>query len=436
MTKILMLGWEYPPHISGGLGTACQGLSEALARRGIEMTFVVPKVYGSEEADHMDLVSPETVIRASPAKEHRKMVERAEPLSVPSFLLPYVNAEGYEQALEEYEAIVAAEKGQSGKKQCVTASGGSHYGSNIFDEVSRYASLVLAAITDYDFDLIHAHDWMTFPAGVALARQSGKPLVVHVHSLEYDRSGSNGNSGIIDIERLGVTESDAIVAVSHYTKGVIQSQHGVSADKIHVSHNGVYSSAAIEHYRANRDPDQKTVLFLGRVTFQKGPDYFVEAAAKVVPHIPNVRFVLAGSGDMLANLQNRVAELGIADRFEFPGFLRGKAVEEMFSQADLYIMPSVSEPFGISALEAISFDAPALISRQSGVSEVIGHTLKFDFWDTDRLADLIINALQFDELRDDMIAMARQELQKLRWDASAERVDNIYNRVLSGAPSE
>ena len=310
------------------------------------------------------------------------------------------------------------------------ASSFNRYGGDIFTEVARFAQNVVATLQDEEFDLIHAHDWMTYPAAVALAMVTKKPLVLHVHSLEYDRSGQSVNEQINEIERWGVQSATAVIAVSYYTRALVNKHHGVPLEKISVVHNGVYSHRVVQSYRSEEQFNSRIVLFLGRITFQKGPDYFVEAAAKVIPHVPDVLFVMAGAGDMLPQIRSRIRELGIEKNFYFPGFLRGQEVEQMFSLADVYVMPSVSEPFGISALEAISFNTPVIISRQSGVSEVLGHALKADFWDIDKLADLIINALLHDELRSDMIAMAREEVKRLHWDAAALKTLEVYRSVI------
>ncbi|RIL12439.1 MAG: 4-alpha-glucanotransferase [Proteobacteria bacterium] len=442
--RVLMLGWEFPPHISGGLGTACEGLSIGLARQNVEVIFVVPHVYGDEYAPHMLLMDcmgntpknshPETGNLATLGKKFPGLrVKR-----VPAMLKPYLSGAGladYLTMIREHRAEIfrltsALDTGV--EEEAFPKRESFHqYGWDIFAEVERFAANIVALFGNEHFDVVHAHDWMTYPAGLALARMTGKPLVVHVHSLEYDRSGDRINQGIFDIERLGVTSADAVVAVSYYTRKIVNQQHGVPNDRIWVVHNGVYPAGAVQSYRKGSRFQGKLVLFLGRVTFQKGPDYFVEAAARVVQHVPNVMFVLAGSGDMLPRLMDRVSELGVRDHFLFPGFLKGSEVEEMFSLADLYVMPSVSEPFGISALEAIKFETPVIISRQSGVSEVLSHALKVDFWDVNRLADLMINALIHEELRADMVAMAREEVRRLHWDAAAAKAAEVYNRVVS-----
>ena len=290
---------------------------------------------------------------------------------------------------------------------------------------------VIAQFAHESFDFIHAHDWMTFPAGVALAEKTGKPLIVHVHSLEHDRSGLFVHPQINEIERFGLQQADKIIAVSYFTKRSIERHHGIPAHKVQVVHNGVYDRDAVTDYRSKKTWPSHVVAFVGRVTFQKGPEYFIEVASKVVPHIPDVLFVMAGSGDMLPAVMERAKELKLTSNFMFPGFIKGEELEEVFSVADLYVMPSVSEPFGITALEAISFDTPVIISKQSGVAEVIEHALKVDFWDVDRMADLIINALEHPELRRDLARMAREELKQLHWGAAAMKTIEVYQELQS-----
>lgn len=454
--KILMLGWEFPPHISGGLGTACEGLTLGLARQSQDVTFVVPHLYGGEQAFHMNLVNSQGK-RLANVQEYAGQTEELELIHgsrritkklIPSLLQPYFSPETFEdylQALQltssgEFASVIrgigvanevenfiqkSVESAQTQPDKPVE-----RYGRDIFSEVGNFATQVAASLRDLDFDIIHCHDWMTFPAAIALSRLSGKPVVAHVHSLELDRSGSTPNQTIFEIERWGLEQANAIIAVSYYTKDLISSRLGVKEDKISVVHNGVYSEKEIARYKGVRK-DSKIILFLGRITFQKGPDYFVQAAAKVIPHIPEAIFVMAGAGDMLPRMVERVRQLGLEKNFQFPGFLRGDEVEEMFSVADLYVMPSVSEPFGISALEAIKFDTPVIISRQSGVSEVLRHALKVDFWDVDRMADLMINALMYPELRDDLSNMAAEEIKRLHWDSAAVNTIDVYKNVLS-----
>lgn len=430
--KILMLGWEYPPHISGGLGTACEGLTRALTRLGgFEITFVVPYLYGGEDSPHMIIVDAfEAALARTKGFKGSDFgdVASLKILRVPSFLKPYMNDHSYQAALtQNYTDNLKDGQNLQERKRRPRIAG--QYGENIFEEVARYAENVLSFCDSFEFDLIHAHDWMTYPAGIALAKRSGRPLIVHVHSLETDRSGSRVDQRIHRIERDGIKEASAVIAVSYYTRSIIHKTHHVPEAKISVVHNGVNSGGIKEYYYRGNRGDQKFVLFLGRVTYQKGPGFFVEAAAKVIPRMPQAHFIMAGSGDMLAGIIERVSQLGIKNNFTFTGFLKGKQVERAFALADLYVMPSVSEPFGISALEAINFDTPALISKQSGVAEVLHHSMKFDFWDVERLGDLIYNGLLYEELRLEMAEKARLELQKLRWDQAAMKTARLYRLV-------
>jgi len=438
--RVLMLGWEYPPYISGGLGTACEGLTKGLAKLGVEILFVIPKVYGGEDAPHMALYDSYLGKMSGPDLKRAVLLAKDDDdddlknniikHEVPAALKPYWRPEDFKNyianlpAIKQDEEIDEASTKKNKKQKRKPA--GSKYGKNIFQEVSLYAENVLATMQNEDFDLIHAHDWMTYPAGLALKKATGKPLIVHVHSLEYDRSGKNVDPRIFAIERMGVTESDAVIAVSKYTKSIVSREHHVPLDKIHVVYNGISPKKVIEHYTKDRFNNNKVVLFLGRVTFQKGPEYFIEAASRVIPFVPNALFVMAGTGDLLPKMINRVNQLGIQNNVHFAGFLKGKEVDRMLSIADLYIMPSVSEPFGISALEAVYFDTPSIISYQSGAAEVLQHALKFDYWDVDTLSDYIVNALQYDELRQEMAQHSKQELKKLRWEASARSALAVY----------
>jgi glycosyltransferase involved in cell wall biosynthesis len=303
------------------------------------------------------------------------------------------------------------------------------YSRDLFEEVDRFTTQVISQFAGESFDVIHAHDWMTFPAGVALSERTGKPLIVHIHSLEQDRSGLFVHQRISEIERFGTRHADKVIAVSYFTKRSIERHHGVPSSKILVVHNGVYPREIVTDYREKKTWPEHVVAFIGRVTFQKGPEYFVEMASKVIPHLPEVLFVLAGTGDMLPSVMAQVKELGLSKNFMFPGFVQGEELEEIFSVADIYVMPSVSEPFGITALEAVSFDTPIIISKQSGVAEVMEHALKVDFWDVERMADLIINALVHPEMRHDLARMAREEIKQLHWDAAALKTIEAYHDV-------
>jgi glycosyltransferase involved in cell wall biosynthesis len=315
------------------------------------------------------------------------------------------------------------------------AASGAHYGGDLFAEVARFAMAAMRRVEGQKYDLVHAHDWMTFPAGIEIARRAHAPLIVHVHSLEYDRAGHGADRDIVTVEHQGLEKAARVIAVSYYTRGLIHRLHQTPLDKISVVHNGVYEREIVEAYTEQRTSTGPVVLFLGRVTFQKGPEYFVQAAARVLEHVPDAVFVMAGSGDMLPRMKALVEDLGITESFRFPGFVRGAELERTFSTADVYVMPSVSEPFGIAPLEAMSYDRPVIVSKQSGVSEVLRNALKVDFWDVDKMASQIVALLELPELRRVIVERAREEITHIHWDAAAEKLVPIYQSVI-GARGE
>ncbi|MDB4973840.1 MAG: hypothetical protein JWN48_2181 [Myxococcaceae bacterium] len=480
--EVLMLGWEYPPHISGGLGTACEGLTRALAPLDVRIDFVVPHLYGQENAPHMRLSSPDITVpeldplawphnygdgqtlttpsaggdrRLTDAELRERIAEdeasHIDVVRIPAFLSPYLRPEQYsilvraletgddavlQQLLDQAGALFEAGASQlaatAAESSAAPLAKGAHYGNDLFSEVMRYAERVANWSRLRRPQVVHGHDWMTFPAATRVAHLHGIPMVVHVHSLEQDRSGGGANPAIVSIEGAGLRAATRVIAVSHYTARMINQLHGIPFDRIDVVHNGAYARKTVSAYREETADARPMVLFLGRVTYQKGPDYFVEAAAKVLQQVPEARFVLAGNGDMLPRLRERVQELGMEKSFEFPGFVRGTDVERLFSTAEAYVMPSVSEPFGISALEAMSYDTPVVLSRQSGASEILHHALKVDFWDVNRLAAQIVAILRYPELRNSIVDMAREEVRRVHWEAAAAKVKQAYARALGG----
>ena len=298
------------------------------------------------------------------------------------------------------------------------------------EEVSRYALVASSIAGENEFDVIHAHDWLTYPAGLAAKRISGKPLVVHVHATEFDRSGENVNQPVYDIERQGMTEADLVITVSNLTRQIVIDRYGIPAEKVITVHNAVEPVDRPELDGVTKHVKEKVVTFLGRVTYQKGPDYFVEAANKVLKRDSNVRFVMAGSGDLLNKMIRRVAQLKISTKFHFTGFLAGPEVDTMFAMSDVYVMPSVSEPFGISPLEAMRSNVPVVISKQSGVAEVLQHALKVDFWDVDALADAIYGILHYDGLRKMFVRYGKTEVDNLIWENAAQNILEVYNKAV------
>ncbi|MHC4737676.1 MAG: glycosyltransferase family 4 protein [Planctomycetota bacterium] len=426
--KVFMLGWEFPPFISGGLGTACYGLTKAMDQFGIKITFVLPKMVDSKYATHVKLLSPHCLASAASFKTINLTNVTFRAINSP--LQPYSTPDVYQQQLEEtlrQKQIQGGNVGLTGQ-----TIGEIDYSGNMYTEVHRYAAIATELATDEDFDIVHAHDWMTYPAGIAVAAMSRKPLIVHVHSTEFDRSGEHVNQMIYDIERRGMHAADKIIAVSFRTRNIIISRYGISGDKVEVVHNGVERNGggSWPFEQSVIDKDEKIVLFLGRITMQKGPEYFLQAAKKVLEVMDNVKFVMAGSGDMMHRAIEMAAELGIGSKVLFTGFLRGEDVQKIYQIADLFVMPSVSEPFGLVPLEALENDVPVIISKQSGVSEVLRHALKVDFWDINEIANKIIAVLRYPPLKITLQSHGNFEVRKLRWKDSAEKCARIYEETL------
>lgn len=427
-----MFGWEFPPHIAGGLGTACYGMTRGLARNDVEVIFVMPHASGDEDQRFVKVVNASDVeaLYGDTANGADDIVKKMTFIHIDSNMVPYISPEEYASYHDEYV--------KSGKKvwetsdvwkQRYTFSG--KYGANLMEEVARYAVVAAQVAKDLEgqFDVIHAHDWLTYFAGIAAKRVSGKPLVVHMHATEFDRSGENINTQTYAIERAGMHAADRVIAVSNLTRNIVINKYGVPADRVVTVHNAVRFAEKKETL-PERGVEDKIVTFLGRITYQKGPDYFVEAAAKVLKRVPNVRFVMAGSGDMMNHVIRRVARLGIADRFHFTGFLRGDDVHKMFQLSDVYVMPSVSEPFGISPLEAMRSNVPVIISKQSGVAEVLDYAVKVDYWDVDAMADAIYGLVAYPSLNKMFAEKGLEEVTRLKWNNAAAKIKAVYQAAI------
>ncbi|MHC5060216.1 MAG: glycosyltransferase family 4 protein [Planctomycetota bacterium] len=427
--KVFMLGWEFPPFISGGLGTACHGLTKAMSKTGIDVVFVLPKPISSSFSTHVTMLSPQQTIAGEGwAGTEYDELKNVQFRAIDSPLAPYSSPEYYKQRLEE---IIRQKRLVGSDEICVNDSalvGEEHYSGDMLSEISRYAAAAVRLAQQEQFDVIHAHDWMTYPAGIAVAAVTGKPLVIHVHSTEFDRSGEHVNQAIYDIERRGMHAADKIIAVSHMTRNIILARYGLGDDKVEVVYNGVdrQGNSSLNLDKAGIGSDEKIVLFLGRITMQKGPEYFLMAAKKVLEVMDNVKFVMAGSGDMMGRIIEMAAAMGIGQKVLFTGFLQGNDVRKVFEMADLYVMPSVSEPFGIAPLEALNHDVPVLISKQSGVAEVLTHVLKVDFWDVNEMANKILAVLRYPPLHMTLREHGNFEVRKLIWEDSARKCAEIY----------
>lgn len=425
--RVLMFGWEFPPHISGGLGTACYGLTRALARQNVDIIFVVPKLFGDEDQSALRLVSASEVTVDMEDSEYRKYWKRVKYLQINSTIIPYVSPE---KSISEEDFKVLQEEFRRNViyQQKYEFQGG--YGANLYYEVARYALIAGAIASEEQFDCIHAHDWLTYPAGIAAKKVSGKPLIVHVHATEFDRSGEHVNQIVYDIERAGMEAADLVITVSNFTKNIVLTRYAIHPDKVITIHNGVDQQYEQKISAIKKKVPEKIVTFLGRITYQKGPEYFVETAKLLLQRDRNIRFVMAGSGDLLNKIIALVARYRISDRFHFTGFLKGEDVDMMFALSDVYVMPSVSEPFGISPLEAIRSNVPVVISKQSGVSEVLKHAIKVDYWDVEAMADAIYAILHYEPLARQFRSMAKAEVEHLRWDKAALKVKKAYQKVI------
>ena len=424
-TRVLMFGWEFPPHIAGGLGTACLGLTKGLAKQGVEVLFVMPKASGDEDQSAAKIINASDVEALFDVVDVEEYWKNINFMEIGSNLIPYMDPEHFEKEVNERIKTGQREE-RIGFKNKYTFSG--IYGANLMEEVARYAIVAATIARQQKFDVIHAHDWLTYAAGIAAKKVSGKPLVIHVHATDFDRSGENVNQLVYDLERQGMLAADRVITVSNLTRNIVINRYGIDPAKVVTVHNAV-DFQSYKDMDVEKGVKEKVVTFLGRITYQKGPEYFIEAANKVLKAYPNVRFVMAGSGDLMNRSIRRVAKLRIATHFHFTGFLKGQDVQKMFAQSDVYVMPSVSEPFGISPLEAMRSGVPTIISKQSGVAEVLKHALKVDFWDVDALADAIYGLLKYPALSRMAGRCGLEEVNTLKWENAAYLLKHIYEEV-------
>ncbi|MCD4684252.1 MAG: glycosyltransferase family 4 protein [Bacteroidales bacterium] len=423
-----MFGWEFPPHISGGLGTACYGMTKGLLKQGAEVLFVVPKAYGDEDQRAVRLINASDVTVDVTDTEFRQFAKNFTYMEVGSNLVPYLDPEEFEKIKNESKLEKELRKKSIYSKNFEFSG---KYGENLMEEVSRYALVAGSIAANYDFDVIHAHDWLTYYAGIAAQKVSGKPLVVHIHATEFDRTGEEVNTIVFDIEKNGMSAADRVIAVSNLTRKIVIERHGIDAKKVFTVHNAIDPVDKPEVLEIKKILKEKVVTFLGRITFQKGPEYFIEVAHKILEKDRNVRFVMAGSGDMLNKMIRRVAQLKIADRFHFTGFLRGEAVDRMFALSDVFVMPSVSEPFGLVPLEAMRTNVPVIVSKQSGVAEVLKHAIKVDFWDVNGTADAIWGLLHYKSLSEMFIKYGKDEVDSLKWENAAVKIMDVYRDAVN-----
>lgn len=426
--KVLMYGWEFPPHISGGLGVACHAMVTELSKKNIKVILVLPQEITRIIDGNVSIVGCDAEVEQS-AENASFEVKRA---PVTTWLNPYLSGQDY-QYLCSHPAVLDFEKLRQldffkhlDSADTVRLTG--KYGMHLFAEVLYYAVIAGKLAQTILHDVIHVHDWLTVLAGVEAKKYSKKPLFFHIHALEIDRSGEQNNYNVFAIEKYGMEQADKIIAVSQYTKNNIIKYYGIAPDKITIIHNGSYPIA--QSFEKSKLPHlTKTVLFVGRLTYQKGPDYFIEAAKKILEFRKDVQFILVGHGDLMRGLIERVAYLGIGQHVHFAGFLTPTMVARIYGGADVYVMPSVSEPFGLTCLEALSRGVPAIISKQSGAAEVLQHTLKVDFWDIDEMTNKILAVLAHPPLARTMLTNVKKEIKALTWDRTADEIIELYNSV-------
>lgn len=417
--RALMFGWEFPPHILGGLGTASYGLTKGMHNCGnMDITFVIPKPYGDEEKGFANIIGANCTPVAWRDVNNDYVSSRIGKVMDPQL---YFNLRDHIYADFNYMRL--------NDLGCIEFSG--RYPDNLLEEINNYSVVAGVIARTVPCDVIHSHDWLTYPAGIHAKNVTGKPLVIHVHATDFDRSRGNVNPTVFGIEKDGMNNADHIITVSELTRRTVIDKYGISPDKVTTVHNAVIPLSEDLLNIPRRERKDKVITFLGRITMQKGPEYYVEAAAKVLQKTKNVRFVMAGSGDMMDAMIRLAAQRNIADRFHFTGFLRGKQVYEMLADSDVYVMPSVSEPFGISPLEAMEMGVPSIISKQSGCAEILTNVIKTDYWDVDAMVDAMHALVSYPALHDYLRVKGIEEIHGITWEKAGQKVIDIYNQVIN-----
>ncbi|MDP2691830.1 MAG: glycosyltransferase [bacterium] len=413
-----MFGWEFPPFSYGGLGTACRGIVEGLSHHDVHLTLVLPKA-NNIRTEKLHISGADDLLNGT----SKKIINKLRLIHIDSKLNPYMTAEAYLEQLNPHHLNNLSSLIRTNSPHQTP------YGKNLFEEISRYAQKAAIISKNHEHDIIHIHDWLTMPAGVMAKKTSGKPLISHIHATEFDRTGDNPHQEVYDIERKGMEASDHIIAVSEFTKQKIIQNYGISPDKITVVHNAVLKEKEYFKLQPQIENQDPVILFLGRMTLQKGPEYFLHMAKQVLEKEPKAKFVMAGDGDMMHRMIELSTELRIAKNVLFAGYLSGPEIDKAYANADLYIMPSVSEPFGITPLEAIKNGTPVMISRQSGVSEVIRNALRVDFWDIEEMANKTLAVIHYKKLREFLIQESQKDLDQLSWKNQAGLIRGVYHHV-------
>ena len=418
--RALMFGWEFPPHILGGLGTASFGLTRGMSRQSdMEITFVMPKPRGDEDHSFLRLIGAANtpVVWKNVSWDYVKY-------RMGHCINPQLYYDLRNHIYADFSYLYTNDLG------CIEFSG--RYPSNLLEEINNYSIVAGVIARTIDVDIIHSHDWLTYPAGIHAKMITGKPLVIHVHATDFDRSRGKVNPQVYGIEKDGMDHADHIITVSNLTRDIVIEKYNQDPKKITTVHNAVEPlSTEIEAIGSKKGTKDKVITFLGRITMQKGPEYFVEAAARVLKKADNVRFVMAGSGDMMNQMIRLAAQRNISDKFHFTGFMKGKQVYEVLKSSDVYVMPSVSEPFGISPLEAMQCGVPTIISKQSGCAEILNNTIKTDYWDIEAMADAMYSIIKYPGMYEYLKEEGKKEVDAITWEEAGLKVRRIYNQVLN-----
>ncbi len=417
--KALMFGWEFPPHILGGLGTASYGLIKGMSRhKDIDITLVLPKPWGDEDQSFLKIIAANKVPIVWQEPDRKFLKDSLE---------GRISSDEY----YHFRNCICEDNRYIGTNGIGSVEFSGRYPDNLLEEIRNYEAVAGVVCRSNNFDIIHSHDWLTYDAGVKAKQITGKPLVIHVHATDFDRSRGNVNPTVYNIEKYGMDMADHIITVSNMTRDTVINKYHIDPRKVTTVHNAVTPlSREILDIKPNNNTGDKIVTFLGRITMQKGPEFFVQAARQVLQRTPNVRFVMAGGGDKMAEMVDLASAYGIVDRFHFTGFLKGKEVYEMLKSSDLYIMPSVSEPFGISPLEAMQCGVPTIVSKQSGCAEILSKVIKVDFWDIDAMADAIHSIVTNDAFAEYLKVEGKKEVDEIKWEYAGDKVINVYNQVL------
>ncbi len=414
-----MFGWEFPPHILGGLGTASFGLTKGMAKQSdMEITFVMPKPWGDEDKSFLRLIGAGNTPVVWKDVNWDYANQR-----IGKYMDPQEYYHLRDHIYADFSYLKTTDLG------CIEFSG--RYPDNLLEEINNYSIVAGVIARSYDFDVIHSHDWLTYPAGIHAKYATGKPLVIHVHATDFDRSRGKVNPQVYSIEKDGMDHADHIITVSNLTRNTVIEKYHQDPKKVTTVHNAVEPlSPEIESITSSKGTKEKVVTFLGRITMQKGPEYFVEAAARVLQKSRNVRFVMAGNGDMMNQMIRLAAQRGISDHFHFTGFMKGKQVYEVLKSSDVYVMPSVSEPFGISPLEAMQCGVPTIISKQSGCAEILNNAIKTDYWDIEAMADAMYSIITYPSMAEYLKEEGKKEVDEIKWEYAGWKVRDIYNSVV------